>query len=120
MTRVTLAIISVLLCGWPLSAQWTNRSQHIGQGHHVYIEGYDFPTYSVGPTYPAVSPDGRTLAFSARDWLSQLRDLLNVRNIALADDHQRRRPDLSEALDRGWIGNTFANRRSDRVSVQSE
>ena len=69
MTRASLAILGVLLCGWPLSAQWTNRYQHIGQGHHVYIEGYDFPTYSVGPTYPAVSPDGRTLAFSARGWL---------------------------------------------------
>jgi TolB protein len=69
MIRVTLAIVGALLCGWPLSAQWTNRYQHIGQGHHVYIEGYDFPTYSVGPTYPAVSPDGRTLAFSARGWI---------------------------------------------------
>ena len=69
MIRVCLALAGVLLCVWPLSAQWTNRYQHIGQGHHVYIEGYDFPTYSVGPTYPAVSPDGRTLAFSARGWL---------------------------------------------------
>lgn len=69
MTRVSLAIAGVVLCVWPLSAQWTNRYQRIGQGHHVYIEGYDFPTYSVGPTYPAVSPDGGTLAFSARGWL---------------------------------------------------
>lgn len=69
MNRVALAIVAVLGCVWPLSAQWTNRYQRIGQGHHVYVEGYDFPTYSVGPTYPAVSPDGRTLAFSARGWL---------------------------------------------------
>jgi dipeptidyl aminopeptidase/acylaminoacyl peptidase len=69
MSRLLSSLILVLLCAWPLSAQWTNRYQHIGQGHHVYIEGYDFPTYSVGPTYPAVSPDGRTLAFSARGWL---------------------------------------------------
>jgi TolB protein len=69
MIRVFLAIVGVCACVWPLSAQWTNRYQRIGQGHHVYIEGYDFPTYSVGPTYPAVSPDGRTLAFSARGWL---------------------------------------------------
>ena len=59
----------MLACVWPLAAQWTHRYQRIGQGHHVYVEGYDFPTYSVGPTYPAVSPDGRTLAFSARGWL---------------------------------------------------
>jgi TolB protein len=69
MSRVLLVCVVVLAAVWPISAQWTNRYQRIGQGHHVYIEGYDFPTYSVGPTYPAVSPDGRTLAFSARGWL---------------------------------------------------
>jgi TolB protein len=64
-----IAIVVLLGCALPLSAQWTNRYQRIGQGHHVYVEGYDFPTYSVGPTYPAVSPDGSTIAFSARGWL---------------------------------------------------
>ena len=61
MSRVLPTLVVVGVCVWPLSAQWTNRYQRIGQGHHVYVEGYDFPTYSVGPTYPAVSPDGRTL-----------------------------------------------------------
>ena len=69
MHRAFVAIALLLASGWPLSAQWTNRYQRIGLGHHVYVEGYDFPTYSVGPTYPAVSPDGRMLAFSARGWL---------------------------------------------------
>jgi TolB protein len=69
MSRGLPTLIVVVVCVWPLSAQWTNRYQRIGQGHHVYVEGYDFPTYSVGPTYPTVSPDGRTLAFSARGWL---------------------------------------------------
>ena len=65
-----LTVTALLLgCALPLSAQWTNRYQRIGQGHHVYVEGYDFPTYSVGPTYPAVSADGATIAFSARGWL---------------------------------------------------
>ncbi|MBA3639171.1 MAG: CehA/McbA family metallohydrolase [Acidobacteria bacterium] len=63
------ATVALLACALPLSAQWTNRYQRIGQGHHVYVEGYDFPTYSVGPTYPAVSADGATIAFSARGWL---------------------------------------------------
>ena len=54
MTRVTLAIAGVLLCAWPLSGQWTNRYQRIGQGHHVYIEGYDFlPTPSAQPIPPS-------------------------------------------------------------------
>ena len=69
MSRVIVVCTVVLASVWPLSAQWTNRYQRIGQGHHVYVEGYDFPTYSVGPTYPAISPDGRTVAFSARGWL---------------------------------------------------
>jgi TolB protein len=69
MPRLLVVTLVLLACAWPLSAQWTNRYQRIGQGHHVYVEGYDFPTYSVGPTYPAVSPDGRTIAFSARGWL---------------------------------------------------
>lgn len=66
--RLALTIL-LLASAVPMSAQWTNRYQRIGQGHHVYIEGYDFPTYSVGPTYPAVSPDGASIAFSARGWL---------------------------------------------------
>ena len=69
MSRLLFVTLGVFALAWPLSAQWTNRYQRIGQGHHVYIEGYDFPTYSVGPTYPAVSPDGATIAFSARGWL---------------------------------------------------
>ncbi len=69
LSRLSLAILLVLASVWPLSAQWRNRYQHIGQSHHVYVEGYDFPTYSTGPTDPAVSPDGRRLVFSARGYL---------------------------------------------------
>lgn len=69
MRRIILLTGLLILSALPLAAQWTNRYQRIGQGHHVYVEGYDFPTYSAGPTYPAVSPDGTTLAFSARGWL---------------------------------------------------
>jgi TolB protein len=70
MRRQLSTVTAILvLSAIPVIAQWTNRYQRIGQGHHVYVEGYDFPTYSVGITYPAVSPDGRTLAFSSRGWL---------------------------------------------------
>jgi TolB protein len=53
-----------------LSAQWTNRYPKLqGFAHHVYLEGYELPTVGVGPTDPAPSPDGRSIALSARGWL---------------------------------------------------
>ena len=59
-----------LTLSMPATAQWTNRYQKMtGFAHHVYVEGYEFPTVAAGPTYPAVSPDGRRIAFSARGWI---------------------------------------------------
>lgn len=69
LAAIGVSLLALVILALPVSAQWTNRYQRIGQGHHVYVEGYDFPTYSVGPTYPAVSADGSTVAFSARGWL---------------------------------------------------
>lgn len=67
---VALVVVSVGLATTPLSAQWNNRYQKVaGMSHHVYLEGYDLPTMNVGPTDPAVSPDGRQVAFSARGWI---------------------------------------------------
>ena len=52
------------------SAQWTNRYPKLeGYSHHVYVEGFELPILAAGPTDPAVSPDGGTIAFSARGWL---------------------------------------------------
>ena len=57
----------------PVDAQWTNRYPRVeGTGHHVYLEGYELPTMNVGPTSPAVSPDGDRVAFSARGWIWML------------------------------------------------
>ena len=57
----------------PADAQWTNRYPRVeGTGHHVYLEGYELPTMNVGPTSPAVSPDGDRVAFSARGWIWML------------------------------------------------
>ncbi|MBA3231281.1 MAG: CehA/McbA family metallohydrolase [Acidobacteria bacterium] len=68
--RVLLTFALALAVGWPLTAQWSNRYPRMsGFGHHVYVEGYDFPTVAAGPTYPAAAPDGRRLAFSARGWI---------------------------------------------------
>ena len=38
MPRLPFVLLVLIACAWPLSAQWTNRYQRIGQGHHVYIE----------------------------------------------------------------------------------
>ena len=52
------------------AAQWQNRYPHVqGYGHHVYLEGYELPILTSGPTDPAPAPDGRSLSFSARGWI---------------------------------------------------
>jgi TolB protein len=51
-------------------AQWTNRyPKQEGFNHHIYVEGYDMPVMGAGPSDPAASPDGRSLAFAAHGWL---------------------------------------------------
>lgn len=51
-------------------AQWTHRYPKVaGFNHHIYFEGFELPVFNAGPMYPAASPDGRSLAFSARGWL---------------------------------------------------
>lgn len=54
----------------PGAGQWRNRYPRVqGYGHHVYLEGYELPLLTNGPIDPAPSPDGRSLAFSARGWI---------------------------------------------------
>jgi TolB protein len=68
--RALLPLIALLLVATPARAQWTNRYQKVEPyGHHVYLEGYELPTMNAGPTAPAVSPDGMSVAFSARGWI---------------------------------------------------
>jgi TolB protein len=64
------AVVGISLCGGTASAQWTNRYPKVeGYSHHVYLEGYEFPYLNAGPSDPAPSPDGRSIALSARGWL---------------------------------------------------
>lgn len=52
------------------AAQWTNRYPKVtGFSHHVYLEGYELPSVTIGPIDPAVAPDGKTIAVSSRGWL---------------------------------------------------
>lgn len=66
------AIILLMWClgALPAWAQWTNRYPRIaGYSHHVYLEGYELPTLTMGPIDPAPSPDGASVAFSSRGWI---------------------------------------------------
>lgn len=52
------------------SAQWLHRYPKVeGYGHQLYLEQENLPILSSGPTYPAASPDGRTLAFAHQGWI---------------------------------------------------
>lgn len=65
-----LAAAALLASPTAVSAQWTNRYPKVeGFGHHVYLEQENLPILSSGPTYPAASPDGRTLAFAHQGWI---------------------------------------------------
>ncbi len=66
----SIALLAVVAVPQPGTAQWQNRYPHVeGYGHHVYLEGYELPILTSGPTDPAPAPDGRRIAFSARGWI---------------------------------------------------
>lgn len=67
--RASIAIGLALAAG-PGAAEWTNRYPKIANvSHHVYLEGFNLPTFATSPTDPAPSPDGRQVAFAAHGWL---------------------------------------------------
>lgn len=69
-TAARVAAAALALAPAALQAQWTNRYPKLeGYSHHVYVEGYELPTFANGPLDPAASPDGLFLAVSARGWL---------------------------------------------------
>jgi TolB protein len=60
-----LALLALAFLG-----QWTHRYPKVeGYNHHVYLEGYELPVLNPGPSDPAPSPDGSTVALSARGYL---------------------------------------------------
>ncbi|MEX1183759.1 MAG: CehA/McbA family metallohydrolase [Gemmatimonadota bacterium] len=63
------ALALTLAAATALDAQWTNRYPRWGSGHHVYVEGFEFPSLDAGVLDPAPSPDGRSIAFSSRGWI---------------------------------------------------
>ncbi|MDP8914380.1 MAG: hypothetical protein M3N39_12510, partial [Pseudomonadota bacterium] len=64
------ALLLILPVSSAAGLEWTNRYPKIANvAHHVYLEGFNLPTLAHGPTDPAPSPDGRTVAIAARGWL---------------------------------------------------
>lgn len=51
-------------------AEWTHRYPTVeGVNHHIYLEGFDLPTFSATPMDPAPSPDAKEIAFARQGWL---------------------------------------------------
>lgn len=70
MLRALAVALIPLLLATTISSQWRNRYPKVqGFNHHVYLEGFELPTLNLGPTDPAISPDGRSIALAARGWL---------------------------------------------------
>ncbi len=68
--RTSAAGLVLLLLASGAAGQWTHRYPGVdGFGHQVYLEGFELPVLGAGPTDPAPSPDGRSIAFAARGWL---------------------------------------------------
>jgi TolB protein len=68
---MTLARALVLLSMVPLvlSAQWTHRyPKNAGYSHHVYLEGYELPSWTLGAAGTAIAGDGAMMVAS-RGWL---------------------------------------------------
>ena len=68
--RYLVLMSTTLFLASSVSAQWTNRYPKVeGFGHHVYLEGHEFPSLTSGPIDPAASPDGKSLAFADQGFI---------------------------------------------------
>lgn len=104
MSRRILALLALASFLVPsiADAQWTNRYTQVGQGHHVYLEGYELPTLTVGPMDPAASPDGSMLAIASEGWLwvvdLETRVATQLTDQGAMDSRPRWSPDGSEIV----------------------
>ncbi len=68
--KYAVLICTSLFLASTASAQWTNRYPKVeGFGHHVYLEGHEFPSLTSGPIDPATSPDSKNLAFADQGYI---------------------------------------------------
>lgn len=64
------AVTAGLALSAPATAEWANRYAKLSDfRHHIYLEQHELPILAAGPTDPAPSPDGRSLAFAAQGWI---------------------------------------------------
>jgi TolB protein len=64
-----LALVTLTSAG-AASAQWLNHYPKTEPfAHQLYVEQEHLPILSSGPTYPAPSPDGKSLAVSHQGWI---------------------------------------------------
>jgi TolB protein len=69
----TIALSAHMLAVLPVHAQWNHRyPMQEGARHQVYLESFELPVMGAGPSDPAPSPDGSSLAFAAHGWLWRL------------------------------------------------
>jgi TolB protein len=70
--RLLYLFLLMPLAASVLSAQWTHRyPKNTGFNHHVYLEGYELPSLTIGPTGTAIARDDAMLVAS-RGWLWQV------------------------------------------------
>ena len=67
------AAVGALILAGPALGQWEHRYPKLADfGHHVYLEQHELPVFAGGPSDPAPSPDGESLAFAKQGWLWRL------------------------------------------------
>ncbi|MDP5070907.1 MAG: CehA/McbA family metallohydrolase [Congregibacter sp.] len=79
-------------------AGFTNRYPKLDDfGHQIYLEQHELPAFANGPTDPAPSPDGKSIALAAQGWLWLLdidtRIATRITDSAAIDSRPRWSPD---------------------------
>ncbi|MEL6950481.1 MAG: CehA/McbA family metallohydrolase [Pseudomonadota bacterium] len=68
--KLSLAAVAAFVLAPAAHAQWTYRYPKLDDfGHQIYLEQHELPALGYGPTDPAPSPDGTSLAFAAQGWI---------------------------------------------------
>ena len=67
-----MTLVGLLASIWAFNVygMFTNRYPKLNDfGHQIYLEQHELPAFTNGPTDPAPSPDGKSIAIAAKGWL---------------------------------------------------